>query len=165
MATKAPIVMGREIRDRLEQLHKLYGREQPLLDVLDGLIARLGHARQLYGPGRSLPGIVNGIYAQLDELRQLYDCESIEEILAGIIARKKRLNRLVELQSKAPVTDDENHEIEYLIKQYLYELGREQAHRKENGNGKAKRGRGTPQRPQDHDIRSKNGISKSGLHP
>jgi hypothetical protein len=70
---------------------------------------------------------------------QLYNREFIEEILAGFIARKKGLNRLVELQGKAELTDDENEEIEYLIKQYLYELGREQAHRKTNGNGKAKR--------------------------
>jgi hypothetical protein len=87
MSTKAPLVLGREIRDRLEQLHKLYGREHPLLDILDGLIARLGQARQLYGPKRSLPGVVNGIYAQLDELRQLYNCEFIEETLGAPAGR------------------------------------------------------------------------------
>jgi hypothetical protein len=95
MSTKAPLVLGREIRDRLDQLHKLYGREQPLLDILDGLIGRLGHARQLYGPGRSLPTVINGIYALLDELRHLYGSESIEYVLGKFIRRKKLLNRLV----------------------------------------------------------------------
>jgi hypothetical protein len=43
---------------------------------------------------------VSGIYEQLDELQKLYGGESIEAVLAGIIERKKRLNRMVELQSK-----------------------------------------------------------------
>jgi hypothetical protein len=41
-------------------------------------------------------------------LHQLYGSESIEEILAGIIDRKRRLNRLVELQSKTMVTAPPN---------------------------------------------------------
>jgi hypothetical protein len=52
--------------------------------------------------------VVNRIYSQLDELRHLYGSESIEEVLAVVIARKKRLNRVVEQQGKAVVTDDEH---------------------------------------------------------
>ena len=63
--------------------------------------------------GRSLPEAVSGIYYQLDELRQLYGVQSVEQILAGVIDRKKRLNRLVELQSKDAVPVEERHEIEY----------------------------------------------------
>jgi hypothetical protein len=55
--------------------------------------------------------------AQLEELRQLYGSASIEEILAGIIDRKRRLNRLVELQRKTMVTAQEHEEIEYLKRQ------------------------------------------------
>jgi hypothetical protein len=66
--------------------------------------------------------------------------KSVEEVLAVVISRKKRLNRLVEAQSKAPVADDEHHEIEYLIRQYLSELVKEQAQaraiRDKNGIGK-----------------------------
>jgi hypothetical protein len=42
-------------------------------------------------------------------LRQLYGSESIEDILAGIIDRRKRFNRL-ELQSKVTVSAEEHHE-------------------------------------------------------
>jgi hypothetical protein len=53
---------------------------------------------------------VNGLYYQLDELRELYGVESIEEIVGGIINRKRRLNRPVELQSKTIVTAEEHEE-------------------------------------------------------
>jgi hypothetical protein len=102
------------ILDRLDKLHELYGHEQSIPDILDGIITRVERARQLYGNERSLPDVVNGIYYQLGELLQLYGTDSIEEILAGYIDRKKRLNRLVELKSKGTLTFDEHHEIEYL---------------------------------------------------
>jgi hypothetical protein len=43
---------------------------------------------------------VRRLYEQLDELHTLRSSAPIEEILAGIIERKKRLNRMVELHSK-----------------------------------------------------------------
>jgi hypothetical protein len=79
-------------------LHRIYGREQSLSDILDGLIMKLGEARILYGPGRSLPEAVSGLYYLLDEMRKLYGSDSAEEILSGIIERKRRSNRLVELK-------------------------------------------------------------------
>jgi hypothetical protein len=145
MSSKTLPSLERGVCARLDRLHELFGRDQSLLDMLDGLITRLAAARQLYGPGRSLAMVVSGIYSQLDELRHLYGSDSAEDMLALVIARKKRLNRLVELQTKALATDDENQEIEYLIKQYIYELVKEQAQtRKKNGkNGKAKSGLAT----------------------
>jgi hypothetical protein len=112
--------------------------------------------------------IVSGIYAQLDELRQLYDCESIEEILAGFIARKKQLNRLVELQGKATVTDDEHHDAPVLspIRRGIARSGarspgarrRSPSRKTSNGkNGKAKHG---AEQAQTRANGSKNGIAK-----
>jgi hypothetical protein len=66
--------------------------------------------------------VVSGLCDQLDELRQLYGAESIEEVLASIIDRRKRLNRLVELKSKVMVTGEEHHEIQYrerMFKRYV----------------------------------------------
>ena len=40
--------------------------------------------------------------------------QSIEEILGGIIDRKRRLNRLVELKSKVMVDAEEHEEIQFL---------------------------------------------------
>ena len=49
-----------------------------------------------------------------DELRQLYGSESIEEVPDGIIDRKRRLNRPVELHSRPLVTTDEELETQFL---------------------------------------------------
>jgi len=87
---KKGLGVGREVRERLDHLHEIFGHDQSLLDILDGLIMRLGEARVLYGPDRSLPEAVSGIYYLLDELRKLYGCDSIEEILVGAIERGDR---------------------------------------------------------------------------
>jgi hypothetical protein len=130
MSERTPILVGPDVSARLEQLHGLYGRDQSLADILDGLSSRLARARQLYGPGRSLPEVVNGLYEKLDELRQLYGSESIEEILDGIIDRKRRVNRLVELQSKMVLSAHELREFQVLkqqFKQYVADLARQKA--------------------------------------
>lgn len=93
MSQKTPIIVGPEIIARLEQLHGLYGSDQPMPEILDGLNTRLAYARQLYGPGRSLPQVVNGLYAKLDKLRQLYGSESIEEVVDDVISGRIRFNR------------------------------------------------------------------------
>lgn len=41
--------MSPDLKGRLDQLHGLYGRDQSLPDILDGLNNRLGYARELYG--------------------------------------------------------------------------------------------------------------------
>jgi hypothetical protein len=128
MSERTSILVEPDVSARLEQLHGLYGRDHSLLDILDGLSSRLARARQLYGPGRSLPQVVNGLYEKLDELRQLYGSESIEEILDGIIDRKRRLNRLVELQSKMVLNAHELREFQVLkqqFKQYVADLARQ----------------------------------------
>jgi hypothetical protein len=71
MSDRTPILVGPDVSAKLEQPQGLYGRDQSLPDILDGLSSRLARARQLYGPGRSLPEVVNGLYKRLDELRQL----------------------------------------------------------------------------------------------
>jgi hypothetical protein len=82
MLQRTPITVGRHVRSRLDQLHGLYGRDQSLPDILDGLNKRLDQAQLLYGPKRSL-AIVSGLYDKLDELRRLYGSVRIEEILDG----------------------------------------------------------------------------------
>jgi hypothetical protein len=123
-------------------LHRIYGREQSLSDILDGLIMKLGEARILYGPGRSLPEAVSGLYYLLDEMRKLYGSDSAEEILSGIIERKRRSNRLVELKSIGWVTTEQHHEIEYLERvqrRYFDNLVRKKAEARDTRttNGKA----------------------------
>jgi hypothetical protein len=135
------------ILDRLDELHGLYGHDLSLPDILDGINTRLERARKLYGNERSLPEVVNGIYYQLDELRLLYGNESIEEILAGIIERRKRLNRLVELKGKGTISVDEHHEIDYL------EAAR-QRHVDTLAKRKAQQSRAT---------NGKNGVAKNGV--
>jgi hypothetical protein len=74
--------------------------------------------------------VANGLYDKLDALRLLYGSEFVEEVLDGIIDRKRRLNRLVELKSKVIVTVDEQDEIRFLerlFKRYVYNLARENA--------------------------------------
>jgi hypothetical protein len=61
-------MFNQDISDSLIRLHGLYGHDQELPDILDGLNTRLAAARQLYGPGRSIPMVVNGICAKLDRL-------------------------------------------------------------------------------------------------
>ena len=100
MLQKTPIIVGREVRDSLDQLHGLYGRDQRLPEILNGLNARLSQARLLYGNGRSLPQVVGGLYEKLDELHKLYGSDRIEEILDGIIDRRRWLTRMAELQGK-----------------------------------------------------------------
>jgi hypothetical protein len=99
LACRWQITVGRDLRATLSQLHRIYGHDQSLPQILDGLNARLGQARLLYGTERSPPAVVSGLYEKLDELRQLYGSESIEEILDGIIGRRRRINRMVKLQS------------------------------------------------------------------
>jgi hypothetical protein len=129
MTKRAPIIVEPDISARLDQLHGLYGRDQTIPDILDGLNTRLVRARQLYGGDRSIPAIVNGLYEKLEQLRLLYGLDqTIEEILDGIISRKTRLNRLVELQSEVMVTIDEHEEIQLIQRQfarYVYNLARQ----------------------------------------
>jgi hypothetical protein len=109
----------------------LYGKDQPLPGILDGLRSRVIIARPVYGPTRSIAQIVSGIYEQLDELRQPYGSESIEEILDGIIDRKKRLNRMIELQSKVALNVHELREFQVLkqqLKQYANDLSMQKKH-------------------------------------
>jgi len=129
-------MLNQNILDRLEILRGIYDRAQEIPDILDGLNTRLGRTQILYGPDRSLPLVVNKHYDKLDELRQLYGSEFIEQILdgrvrnVGSIDRKKRLSRLVELQSKELVTADEELEIQFLkrlFQRYVYNLAREKA--------------------------------------
>jgi hypothetical protein len=104
---------------KLIQLHGLYGTDQSLPEILDGLNTRLGLARQLYGPTRSIPEVVGGLFAKLDRLRQLYGPNQIiEQILDAIIDRKVRLNRLIELQCKTATTIHEHEEIQTLLRQF-----------------------------------------------
>jgi hypothetical protein len=127
MSEGTHIIVGPEVSAGLDQLHALYGRDQSLPHILDGLNTRLARARELYGPGRSLPLVVNGLYEKLDELRQLYGSESIEEILDGINRRRTRTNRMVELQSKVVLSVHELRELQVLKehwKQYLADLAR-----------------------------------------
>jgi anion-transporting ArsA/GET3 family ATPase len=73
---------------------------------------------------------VNALHDKLDALRLLYGSEFVEEVLDGIIDRKRRLNRLVQLKSKVIVTVDEQDEIRFLerlFKRYVYNLAREKA--------------------------------------
>jgi hypothetical protein len=122
--------VGPDVSVRLNQLHTLYGIDQPLTDILDGLNARLAHARQLYGPEWSIPVVVNGLYRKLDQLRQLYGSDHIEDILDGIIERREQLNRLVELQSKVMLSDDELAEFQSIrqqFKRYVANLARRKA--------------------------------------
>jgi hypothetical protein len=58
--------------------------------------------------------VANGLYDELDALRLLYGSEFVEEVLDGIIDRKRRLNRLVELKSKVIVTVDEQTKFIFL---------------------------------------------------
>jgi hypothetical protein len=88
------------------------------LTSLRGSTHGSGKRRILYGHGRSLPAVVSGLYVKLDRLRQLYGADQVEEILDGIIERKKRLNRLVELQSKTRVTINEHEEIHMILRQF-----------------------------------------------
>jgi predicted CopG family antitoxin len=61
---------------------------------------------------------VSGLYEQLDELRKLYGSESIEEILRGIIGRRRRLNRMIELQSNVALSGRELNEFQVLKRQW-----------------------------------------------
>jgi hypothetical protein len=171
---KKGLGVGREVRERLDRLHELFGRDQSLLDILDGLIMRLGEARILYGPDRSLPEAVSGLYYLLDELRKLYGSDSIEEIVSGIIDRKRRLNRLVELKSIGWVTAEQHHEIEYLERvqrRYFDNLVRQKAQVRAK-NGKAPKLPALPALPapqktngaQAHATNGKNGIANGGSH-
>jgi hypothetical protein len=138
MSERTPILVEPDVSARLEQLHGLYCRDQSLPDILDGLSSRLARARQLYGPGRPLPEVVNGLYEKLDELRQLYGSESIEEILDGIIDRKRRLNRLAELQSKMVLSAHELREFHVLRQQfrdYMRDLAKQKAQDRTTASG------------------------------
>jgi hypothetical protein len=133
MLQKTPIIVGREVRDSLDQLHGLYGRDQRLPEILNGLNARLSQARLLYGNGRSLPQVVGGLYEKLDELRKLYGSDRIEEILDGIIDRRRWLNRVAELQGKVVLNIYEIKEFQVLKRQnqqYLDGLAKQQARRR-----------------------------------
>jgi predicted CopG family antitoxin len=107
---------------------------QPRLGTRSGIVAsytRLAIARQVYGPPLSIAQIVSGIYEHLDELQKLYGGESIQEVLAGIIERKKRLNRMIELQSKVALNVHELREFQVLkqqFKQYVNDLSMQKKH-------------------------------------
>ena len=134
-ARTSNIVVPADLRATLDPLQGLYGRDQSLPDILDGLNTKLIHARQVYGRGRSIALVVSGLYEQLDELRKLYDSESIEEILAGIVDRKRRLNRLVELQRKVMVCAEEHAEVQLLQRyfmRYVHNLVRQKAQDRAN---------------------------------
>jgi hypothetical protein len=140
------IIVPPDLSAKLDQLHGLYGRDQSLSRHLDGLNAQLVHARILYGGEQSLVAVVNGLYEKLNLLRQLYGNDELGEVLDGIIDRKLRLNRMVELQRKVALSVPELAEF-HLVRQqftrYVANLAQ--------------------QKPQDRDIRGKNGISKNGL--
>ena len=51
MADQTQITVGKELRAKPSQLHGIYGRDQSLPQILDGLNKRLDQARLLYGPG------------------------------------------------------------------------------------------------------------------
>jgi hypothetical protein len=113
---------------RLDNLQRLYGTDQSLQEILDGLSARLHRARRMYGTDKSIAQVVDGIYARLDKLLEMYG--PVEEILDGIVDLKKQLNRLVELQSKVMVSAQEHEEIEHLkrlFRRYVYDLARQKA--------------------------------------
>ena len=104
------------------------------------------HARIRYGSDQSLIAVVTGLYEKLNLLRQLYGNDELGGILDGIIDRKLRLNRMVELQRKVAPSVAELAEFQMIrqqFTQYVANLAQ--------------------QKPQDHGIRGKNGISKSGL--
>ena len=95
-----------------------------------GLNKRLSQARTLYGPEQSLPAVVSGLYEKLDELRNLYGSDRIEEILDGIVDRRRRLNRMIELQSKVALSRHELNEFQVLKRQwqqYLHDLAKRKA--------------------------------------
>jgi hypothetical protein len=128
MADETQIIAPPDVSATLDQLHGLYGRDQSLPAILEGLNKRLGHARILYGPGRS--EVVNGLYRKLDRIRQLYGSEHIEDVLDDIIERKEHLNRVVELQSKVMLSADELaefHSIRQQFKLYVANLARQKA--------------------------------------
>jgi hypothetical protein len=129
MLQKTPIIVGREVRDSLDQLHGLYGRDQRLPEILNGLNKRLSQARLLYGNGRSLPQVVSGLYAKLDKLRKLYGSDSIEEIVDDVIAWRLRFNRLVELQNKVIVSESDYDEMRAIQQQFRCDLERQRARR------------------------------------
>ena len=73
---------------------------------------------------------MSGLYEKLDELRKLYGSESIEEILDGIIDRRRRLNRMIELQRKVALSRHELDEFQVLKRQwqqYLDDLAKQKA--------------------------------------
>jgi hypothetical protein len=116
MIDTTPIAVPPDLREGLDQLHVLYGRDQPLIQIVQGLNTRLANARQIYGPKRSLSEVVDGLL--LNQLRQLYGLDQVEELLDGIIERKEQLNRLIELQSKTIRTIHEQEEIQALVQQF-----------------------------------------------
>jgi hypothetical protein len=130
MSDRTQIIVGRDVRVMLDQLHTLYGKDQPLPAILHGLNTRLGQARLIYGPKRSIPAVVTGLYEKLDELRKLYDYDSIEDILDLTIDLKRRLNRMAELQGKVVLSTHELREFQVLRQQfrdYMRDLAKQKA--------------------------------------
>jgi CRP-like cAMP-binding protein len=119
-----------------EALAKVGQANDGLIIVLAGTVDvtqhdQFGHRAPIVTHG---PGAFLGELAQLSGrralVRQLYGSESIEEILDGIIDRKRRLNRLVELQRKMVLSAQELREFQVLkqqFKQYVADLARQKA--------------------------------------
>jgi hypothetical protein len=90
------------------------GKKAPSFSGLTNTVLRIAGSDQ-YARFIAIPDLINGIYDQLEELRQLYGLDqTTEEILAGIIDRRKRRNRLVALKSKIMVTTEKYEEIPFL---------------------------------------------------
>lgn len=71
---------------------------------------------------------MSGLYEKLDELRALYGFESIEEIVDGIIDRRRRINRMAELLGKVALISHELSEYKVLkqqFRQYMADLAKQ----------------------------------------
>jgi hypothetical protein len=80
-------LVGREARAGLDRLHRPYGRDQSLPDILDGLTRDAPAHANCHG--RSLAVVVSGIYDKLDELRQLCGSKSKKYSTSGLIYNYK----------------------------------------------------------------------------
>jgi hypothetical protein len=130
MLETSPMVVPPDLRDRLDELHGIFGRDQEMPDILRGLTTRLTRARQLYGPNRSLPAVVSGLYDKLDELRRLYGSESIEPVLDEVIAWRKRFNRLIELQNQIVLNTLDYEEMRAIQREFRCDFAKQKALRR-----------------------------------
>jgi hypothetical protein len=70
-----------DVSARLDTLHGLYGRDQSLSDILDGLYTKLGRARLLSGRERLDPDAPQTVQARLRPIRRRLD--------SGYVARQR----------------------------------------------------------------------------